>query len=92
MSSRSKHEPLPANSTRARRRTSPHHELPADAPLLNFSEWCRRHGFSQNTGRILIAEGMPTITVDRHVRIEPARAMEWLRARSAELKGMGVES
>lgn len=67
-----------------RRRRSRRTSVAPDAPLMTVPEWSRRYGFACTTTRKFIAEGMPAISVDRHVRIEPARAIEWLRARSEQ--------
>lgn len=85
-------EPVPPKPTEA----APPYESKAHQPrtdreqqanplLLSESAFCRTYGFARGTIRNFRRQGMPAIVIGSIVRIEPARALEWMRTQSADL-------
>lgn len=75
----------PAQPAPTSRKPKTRREPYADAPLSE-NEFCRRYNFSRGTVRKYRRMGMPYIQIGKLVRIEPARALEWMRARTDKVQ------
>lgn len=80
---------LPAASPRKRCPKRPRAAPPANTLLVTGPEFRAMARVSEATFHHLVAQGLPVIRIDRHVRVEPGAAMAWLRAHSAQLKSAG---